>query len=107
MIVKGKSLSKDFIDSWPEVFGEVKFNFVPLRYLQSISISFKDGRTWEIGITLKTKKEGWSAFETALTNLIHEYHTSIVSIDFKIDATKIKKDIEKKTQKFLNKKKLR
>jgi len=107
VILKGQTLSAEVIESWPEVFGEVDFNFVPLRYLHTIAISFRDGRVWEIAITAKTKKEGWNSFESTLASLIHEYNNMIISVDFKIDANRIKKDIKKKTQKFLNKKKLK
>lgn len=91
---------------WPEVFGEVKLNVLPLGYLHTVLVNFKDGKTWEIRITARTKKEGWSTFEKNLSTLVKTYEESIDNIDFKLDTEKVKKDIEKSTTKFLKKRKL-
>ena len=102
----GKSLSKDVIKNWPEVFSEVKLNVLPLRYLYAVLVNFKDGKTWEIRITQKTKAGGWEAFEKNLSELCKTYESKIDNIDFKLDTHKVKRDIEKSTQKFLKRKKL-
>jgi hypothetical protein len=102
----GRSLPKDVIDHWPEIFGEVKLNVMPLRYLHTVLVNFKDGKTWEIKITAKTKKEGWVTFEKNLMELIKNYEENIENVDFKLDTPQVKKDIEASTQKFLKRKKL-
>ena len=51
MTHQGRFLPDDVIENWPEVFGEVKLNVVPLGYLQTVIFRFKDGRIWEIKIT--------------------------------------------------------
>jgi len=102
----GRSLPKDVIDHWPEIFGEVKLNVMPLRYLHTVLVNFKDGKTWEIKITAKTKKEGWIAFEKNLMELIKNYEENIENVDFKLDTPQVKKDIEASTQKFFKKKQL-
>jgi hypothetical protein len=102
----GRSLPKDVIDHWPEIFGEVKLNVMPLRYLHTVLVNFKDGKTWEIKITAKAKKEGWPAFEKNLMELVKNYEENIENVDFKLDTPQVKKDIEASTQKFLKKKKL-
>ena len=104
MTKTGRYLPKDVIDCWPEVFGEVKLRVLPLKYISAVLINFKDGKTWEIKITTKTKKEGWDAFEQSLTDLFKTYEHRIVDIDFKLDTKKIKTDIERKTKTFLKKK---
>jgi hypothetical protein len=101
-----KSFPKEVVDCWPEVFGEVILNVLPLKYLQAVLISFKDGKVWEIKITAKTRREGWSSFEQSLSELFKAYERRIDSIDFKLDTEKIKKDIEKTTKKFLKERKL-
>lgn len=106
MTKPGRSLPKDVIDHWPEIFGEVKLNVMPLRYLHTVLVNFKDGKTWEIKITAKTKKEGWIAFEKNLMELIKNYEENIENVDFKLDTPQVKKDIEASTQKFLKRKKL-
>jgi len=77
-----------------------------MEYLHTVLVNFKDGKTWEIKITHKAKREGWTAFERSLAELCRNYETKINDIDFKLDTQKVKKDIEKSTQKFLKKKKL-
>ena len=102
----GRILPKDVIEHWPEVFGEVQLNVLPLRYLHTVLVNFRDGKTWEIRITATTKRNGWSAFEKNLSELFKSYEDNIENIDFKLDTDRVRKDIEKQTQKFLKKKKL-
>ena len=102
----GRILPKEVIEHWPEVFGEVKLNVLPLRYLHAVMVNFKDGKTWEIKVTAKTKKDGWESFEKSLSELCKAYEKRIENIDFKLDTIKVKKDIEKSTEKFLKNKKL-
>jgi iron uptake system EfeUOB component EfeO/EfeM len=103
---KGKSFPKDIIEHWPEVFGDIKLNVVPLRYLDAILITFKDGKLWEIKINKKERDLSWEKFEENVHELIHSYEESIDSVDFRLNTSKVKKDIEKGTQQFLKKKKL-
>lgn len=103
MTRQGRKLSSEAIEHWPEVFGEVKLNVVPLRYLHTVSVIFKDGKQWEITISSETKKNGWDEFEKSLGELIETYQANIDSIDFKLDVAKVKIDIEKKTRTFLKK----
>ena len=105
-MTKGRVLPDEVIKHWPEVFGEVKLNVLPLRYLHAVLVNFKDGKTWEIKITTKTKREGWDSFEKSLSELCKAYESRIENIDFKLDTERVKKDIEKETQRFLKRKKL-
>jgi len=106
MIRSGRVLPKDVIEHWPEVFADIRLNVVPLRYLHAVLVNFKDGKTWEIKITAKTKREGWSAFEKNLAELFKNYESSIDNVDFKLDTDRVRKDVEKGTDKFLKRKKL-
>ena len=106
MTKTGRSLPKDVIAHWPEVFGDVQLNVVPLRYLHTVLVNFKDGKSWEIKITEKTKREGWEVFEKSLAELFKTYESTIDDIDFKLDTKRVRKDMESSTQKFLKKKKL-
>ena len=106
MTSKGRTLPKEIIEHWPEVFGEVKLNVLPLSYLHTVLVNFKDGKTWEIRVTTDVKKDGWDSFEKNLFELVQTYEESIENIDFKLDTDKVKKDIVKSTTKFLKKKKL-
>jgi hypothetical protein len=106
MTKSGRPLPKDVVKHWPEVFEDIKLNALPLGYLTSVLVNFKDGKTWEIKITPQTRKEGWTTFEENLSELISEYEDAVDNVDFKLDTERVKKDIEKTTQKFLKKKKL-
>lgn len=106
MTKSGKILPKDVIEHWPEVFNDVELNVLPIRYLSTVLVNFKDGKTWEIKITAKAKREGWSVFEHSLSELCKNYEDTIDNVDFKLDSAKVRKDIERSTQKFLKKKKL-
>lgn len=106
MIAQGRILPKEVIESWPEVFGEVTLHVLPLRYLHSVVITFKDGKIWEVKMTAETKKKGWKSFEESLSELYKSYEHSINDVDFKLDTARIKKDIELNTQRFLKKRKL-
>lgn len=105
-MTKGRTLPKEVIQHWPEVFGEVELNVLPLRYLHSVLVNFKDGKTWEIKITTETKRKGWEQFQGTLSDLCKSYEAKIENVDFKLDTKRVKKDIEKSTQQFLKKRKL-
>ena len=106
MTKSGKCFPKEVIDCWPEVFGEVKLNVLPLRYLDAVVINFIDGKTWEVKVTARTKSAGWETFEQSLSELFQSYEKRIDNIDFKLDTARVKKDIEKGTLRFLKKTKL-
>ena len=106
MTLSGRILPKDVIDYWPEVFGEVQLNVLPLRYLDTVLINFKDGKVWEIKITAKAKRDGWESLEKTLSDLVNSYESKIDNVNFKLDTVRVKKDIEKSTQHFLKKRKL-
>ena len=58
-MTNGKPFPKDVIEHWPEVFGEITLNVVPLKYLDSITVTFKNTKVWEIQITAKQAQEDW------------------------------------------------
>ncbi len=102
-MTQGKKFPKDVIEHWPEVFGEINLNVVPLRYLDSITIKFKNGKVWEIDLANKD----WEVFEPSLKDMLSTYESEIDNVDFKLDTERIKKDIIKHTNKFLKKRKLK
>ena len=106
MLKQPKLLPKEVIAHWPEVFEEVSLNVLPLLYLHSVVINFKDNKSWEIKLTTKIKKDGWNSFQQNLSELLTSYDEQIDDVDFKLDAVKVKKDVEKFTNKFLKKQKL-
>ena len=99
----GKKFPKDVIEHWPEVFGEINLNVVPLRYLDSVTVKFKNGKVWEIDLANKN----WEEFEPSLKDTLSTYESEIDNVDFKLDTERIKKDMIKNTNKFLKKRKLK
>lgn len=102
----GKKLPKDVIDRWPEIFGEVNLNVVPLQYLHTVRITFKNSKIWEIDFENDSERN-WDSFEKQIKEIVSQYEDSIENIDFKINTEKIKKDITKNTKKFLRNRKLK
>jgi hypothetical protein len=105
-VVNGKILPKNVIDRWPEVFGEITCNVVPIHYLTTITITFKNGKVWEIVVDDK-KDDTWDFLESQVKEIVGQYETAIENVDFQLDTDRIKKDIIKHTKKFLKTKKLK
>lgn len=106
MTNSGRPLPKEVIEHWPEVLNGIQLNVLPMRYLDTVMVTFKDGKSWEIKVTASTKRNGWPAFEKSLSELFKTYEERIDNVDFKLDIKLVRKDIEKQTQKFLKRKKL-
>lgn len=101
--MKKKSLPKDVVDQWPEIFSDVDVKAVPLEYLHSMRIIFSDGKVWDLNIAAHAKKNGIQDLDQHLQELIGNYEESIEHIDFRLDVDRVKKDIIKKTKSFLKK----
>lgn len=104
---KGKKFPKDVIDVWPEVFGEISLNVVPIGYLDTVIIIFKNKKVWEINLAEYQKRDDWTEFETSLKDVLSSYESEIDKVDFKLDTERIKTDIIKHTTKFLKKRQLK
>lgn len=101
-----KPLSKDVISQWPEVLQDVEVRAVPLEYLKTMQIIFKEGRVWEINIAKHVKEHNIDDLEQHLNELLEEYEEVIEHVEFQLDMKKMKRDVEKTTTRFLKKKKL-
>lgn len=103
----GKKFPSDVIQHWPEVFGEITLNVIPLKYLDSITISFKNKKIWEVNLRSKQAQTDWDTFEKGLKEMLSSYESEIENVDFKLDTERVKKDMIKYTNKFLKKRKLK
>lgn len=99
-----KKLPDDVIKRWPEVFGDIDVNVIPLDYLASIRVTFEDDTQWDIDLAEKSKHTP-EDLETMLADLFEEYDDSISGIDFRLDTDKVKRDITSRTHKFMKKRK--
>jgi|TARA_R110000823_G_scaffold313104_2_gene440379 hypothetical protein len=103
-VPKSKKLPTSVIDSWPEIFSEIEIDVVPIEYLHSISIKFKNGKAWEIDVK-KSREKPNANIETALEELFEQYEDEIDAINFRLDTEKVKHDIKKRTHQFMKKRK--
>lgn len=99
----GKKFSKDVVERWPEVFEDISLNVIPLQYLDSIIVTFKNGKVWDVHFRNKT----YETFESELKEWLTQYESQIDNVDFKLDTERIKKDVIKNTNKFLKGRKLK
>jgi hypothetical protein len=79
---------------------------VPLRYLNAVIVTFKDGKIWEIKMEEQGKDLDWDRLEKNLLEMISTYEENIQDVDFRLDTGKIKKDVVAASNKFFKKKKL-
>lgn len=100
---KNKSFPKDAIDLWPEIFSDVEINVVPLQYVCGVRIFFKNKKIWEVEFN---KSNQFESIEDQINETISKYEKQIDKVDFKLNTNQIKKDIIKRTNKFLKSKKL-
>lgn len=75
---------------------------MPVAYLISLRLSFKDGRIWEINIQ-EQFNESTSAEEVAdkLLDIFNQYKKEISKIDFSMDIERLKKDIRDSSKHLL------
>lgn len=101
-MAKSKKLPADVIKQWPDVLKDIDIDVVPVEYLESIRVTFKDGKVWEIDIdTSKHKHDPQTSIEETLAEFFETYEQDITDIDFKLDTDRLKKDIGRRTRRFL------
>jgi len=101
-VSENKKLPSEVIDHWPEILKDINIEVLPLEYLDSLLISFSDGKIWDIDLT---KNPHGVNMEEALESLMLEYEDAIVNVDFRLNTQRLKNDISQRTKRFLKKKK--
>ena len=101
-----KRLPQTVIDKWPEVFKDIDIKAIPLQYLHSIRVTFKNGKIWDVVVNDDTQpKTPLNKLEKTLQDLFVAYENTIKHIDFRVDTDRVKKDIQKRTRGFMKKNK--
>lgn len=103
MAKKGR-LPQEIVNAWPDVFKDITIDVVPIEYLHSVKVYFTDGKVWDIDVKKSMTKPGLD-IEHALDELFNQYDDSIANIDFRLDTMKVKRDIKKRTEIFMKKRK--
>ena len=100
---KTKGLPPEVVNKWPDVFGDVDVRAIPLEYLHSLRVRFNNGKQWDIAVDVN--KNPAKQLEKTLRELFHTYDSSIKPVDFKLDTDRVKKDVQKSTNRFLKRRK--
>ena len=101
-----KRLPQTVIDKRPEVFKDIDIKAIPLQYLHSIRVTFKNGKIWDVVVNDDTQpKNPLNKLEITLQELFVANENTIKHIDFRVDTDRVKKDIQKRTRGFMKKNK--
>lgn len=71
---------------------------MPLLYLNSVQIKFKDGRVWEIDVKTQLLNLNPDLVADKILDIFDEYGEEIENIDFQMDVERLKKDIVDSTK---------
>ena len=101
---KRDKLSRGVQSTWPEVLKDIDVDVIPIEYLVTTRVMFKDKKIWEIDMQSSRNKLGDDkVLEDVLQELFDEYENSIENIDFRLDIERLKNDIQKRTRVFMKK----
>lgn len=89
---------RDLIKEWPEVFEDLYMNTMPVAYLDYIHLEFTNGRVWEIDVKDQLKDDDVDDVAQKLLNTLQEYKNEIKNVNFKVDISRLKKDITDSTK---------
>ena len=82
------------IKQWPEVFEDMYMNTMPLFYLDSVRLEFKDGRIWEIDVKTQLLTIDPDVVADKILDMFDEYSDELENVKFDVDTEKLKKDIK-------------
>lgn len=86
-------------DYWDEILSEIDMDYIPMEYMKTVVVKFLDGKEWEIDINKSQQKD--MDVENILDDFFEEYQDTIDTVDFRLDLNQLKRDIGKRTHKFL------
>lgn len=84
--------------NWEEILDEVDYDYLPIEYVSSIVVSFLDGKVWEVDVHAKKNVDDPAE---VIASFLDEYNDKIDTVDFRLDTERLKKDITKRTKRFL------
>jgi hypothetical protein len=83
---------------WEEILESVDMDFLPIEYVSLVIVTFTDGKVWEIDLTKQSRE---TDVEDTLEKFFEEFEDTIENLDFRLNIEKIKKDIGRRTRRFL------
>lgn len=84
---------------WEEILDSVDMDFLPLEYVSFVIVKFSDGRVWEIDLNKQNKES--EDLEETLERFFEEFEDTIENVDFRLNIEKLKRDITRRTRRFL------
>lgn len=73
---------------------------MPVAYVKSLRLEFKNGRIWEVDVYEQLKECSTDLVSEKILQTFQEYRDEISRVDFSIDIDKLKDDIKKSTNHF-------
>jgi len=103
--VPKNKLPPEVVKHWPEVFKDIEIKAVPIEYIHNIRVYFHDGRIWEIDMDKQkvATDQSIESIETSLETFLAQYDDEIDHVDFRLNSSKLVKDVKSRTQKFMKK----
>ena len=96
-------LTQEFVKEWPEVLDGLSFTNMPIRYVKWCDIILKNQVVIHVDIEKDLKTKSQVSVVRSLKKYINENYINILSVDLKFDVPRLKKDMESKTSKLLDK----
>lgn len=91
----------EIIKHWPEVFKHIDVQTIPIEYVTSVHIYFFNGKEWVVELDTTQANDKLNKVSEELESLLEEYGDEIENVDFRLDTTRVKRDIQKKTRQFI------
>lgn len=82
------------------MFEDLYMNTMPVAYVKSLRLEFKNGRIWEVDVYEQLKECSTDLVSEKILQTFQEYRDEISRVDFSIDIDKLKEDIRKSTNHF-------
>lgn len=84
---------------WDEILQSIDMDYIPLEYMSSVVVTFRDGKEWEIEV--KKPRDNDLDVEKVLDDFFLEYEDKIDTVDFRLDLKSLQNDVAKRTHRFL------
>ncbi len=97
-------LPPEVVSQWPEIFKDVEISAVPIEYIHSVHVYFKDGKVWQIDMDKQNDINGEgdiNRVEESLESFLAEYNDQISHVDFRLNTSKVVQDVKSRTKSFM------
>lgn len=92
---------KDVIKEWPEIFGDIYMNSMPIKYIHGVEIYFTNGRVWGIDLGEQLEFNSEDEVIEKLMIALKDYQEDIQTINFQVDVERLKNDVINSTKGLL------